>query len=328
MPARMVVPVSNIVKKSRISSSSTFGLITWCQSQRLKNSMASKRKRHSLGRVSSSRPSVGVLLDHLQRADDRLVGRGELARDHAREDVGGEVLELVRDESAERRLDAEGPADREGLAGVRDGRVLDPEPHPAVQEVVERGAGDLPDGRQVVLAAGGHRVARRLEAEALPAVLVGVVEDDLVAGLEGLVPGGERLAGLALELLVGAPHDPEGVLVEAEPDVQPVLLDPHVVVGVAPAGALAAEAPAELVDGDVVLLAELLGARQLIGGDDGGNASAEDGDLLWCGHASPRVVVWVLGESLRLEGCESSGRERSGGGSVRQFSSQAAQFYA
>ena len=115
----------------------------------------------------------GLLLDHLQRADDRLVGRRVAAGIDASEDVGGEALELVRDEPAEGRLDPEGQADREGLAGVRDRRVLDPERIQRVQEVVERGAGDLPECGRSFSLAGGHGVARRLEVEALPAALVG-----------------------------------------------------------------------------------------------------------------------------------------------------------
>ena len=60
----------------------------------------------------------------------------------------------------------------------------------------------------------------------VPAVALTVVEHEPVAGLEGVVDGRQRRAGLASELLVGVAHQPEGVVVEAEPDVQAVLLDP------------------------------------------------------------------------------------------------------
>jgi hypothetical protein len=65
--------------------------------------------------------------------------------------------------------------------------------------------------------------------------------------LEGLLPGRQRRIGRPSELGVDVPHQLEGVLVPAHPDVQAVLLDPAVLA--APAGALAAQPPAELVEG-------------------------------------------------------------------------------
>ena len=115
---------------------------------------------------------------------------------------------------------------------------------------------------------------------AVPAVALAVVQDELVAGLERVVEARERGAGLAAELRVGVAHQPEGVVVEAEPDVQPVLLDPVRVSRVAAARPLAAEPPAELVDGDRVACAQLRGGGQLESRGEAADAAAQDRYLL------------------------------------------------
>ncbi|WP_459477049.1 hypothetical protein [Pseudomonas sp. No.117] len=58
-----------------------------------------------------------------------------------------------------------------------------------------------------------------------------------------------------------------------------MFLDALVVGGIAAAGALAAQAPALLVEGDLVALPPGRLAGQTKGGGDGGHAAAQDGDL-------------------------------------------------
>ena len=117
---------------------------------------------------------------------------------------------------------------------------------------------------------------------AVPAVALAVVEDEPVAGLERVVEARERGAGLAAELRVRVAHQPEGVVVEAEPDMQPVLLDPVRVSRVAAARPLAAEPPSELVDGDRVARAQLRGRCQLESRGESADAAAQDGYLFSC----------------------------------------------
>src|SRR6185369_3001830 len=94
---------------------------------------------------------------------------------------------------------------------------------------------------------------------------------------EGLAPIGEAArGGIAAELAVAFAQQPKGVLVEAHPDVKPVLLDPAG--GAASGSALAAEAPPELVERDVILPL-VLGPRQLEGRRHAGAAAADDRHL-------------------------------------------------
>ena len=120
--------------------------------------------------------------------------------------------------------------------------------------------------------------------------------DEVLLG-ERVAPGGQRRAGRAVEQLVGATDRLERVVVEAEPDVQAVLLDalPHR--RIAPAGALAAEAPALLVHGDLaaVLPAGLVGQPERR--RHRGDAAADDGDLL----GRHRGVVVELAARRHLE---------------------------
>ena len=58
-----------------------------------------------------------------------------------------------------------------------------------------------------------------------------------------------------------------------------VFLDALVVFGVAPAGALAAESPALLVEGELIAFLPVGLARNTKGGGDGGHAATQNGDL-------------------------------------------------
>ena len=74
---------------------------------------------------------------------------------------------------------------------------------------------------------------------------------DMRLGEERVAPVSDSAGlGIAAEFGVTFAHQPKGVLVEAEPDMQPVLLD--AVRSPAPRGALAAEPPAKLIDAHLV----------------------------------------------------------------------------
>jgi hypothetical protein len=117
-----------------------------------------------------------------------------------------------------------------------------------------------------------------------PRAAVVICDRELVQGTdavrdvrEGQVPARIALVCTAVELAMTAVEQPERVLIEAEPDVQAVLLDP--LMGTASARALAPEAPPLLVEGDrLVVLLPVLPVGQLQGGGDAAGAPAEDRD--------------------------------------------------
>src|ERR1044071_1703883 len=90
--------------------------------------------------------------------------------------------------------------------------------------------------------------------------------------LERVLPRRQRLMRIAIQLAIHGAHHPKRVRVEAHPDVQAVLFDAIAGVGIAAARALAAETPAELIDGDVVM------RREPIGGGHRAGAATEDCD--------------------------------------------------
>src|ERR1700689_613567 len=169
----------------------------------------------------------------------------------------------------------------EGL-GLRCAQLLE-----VRQQPMARLLGDVPKAGKLSLGPGGQAVGGSVEDEPLPDVVLAIVEDHLVTALEGVLQRGERMRGRSLELCVGFAHYAKGVFVEAEPDMQTVLLDALALVGVevAPAGALAPQAPAGLIDGDLEAIAQL-GRGQLEGCGDRGRSAAEHGDL---GALGPRV---------------------------------------
>ncbi len=79
--------------------------------------------------------------------------------------------------------------------------------------------------------------------------------EDLVLPFEGVADCRNRITRRRVQRLQNGAQDGEGVLIEARPDMQPMLLDSLAVVGIAPAGGLAAETPAELVQRDLVFFA-------------------------------------------------------------------------
>ncbi len=136
--------------------------------------------------------------------------------------------------------------------------------------------------------AAGRQRARRERAGARdPAALPVLVDDDVVARLEGRVPRRQRRLGRAPELLVALLHRVERVVVEAEPDVQAVLEDAVGHRALAAARALAAEPPAGLVDGDLVAVAQLGRGGQLERGRDRRRPAAEHRDPFPHGSIAP-----------------------------------------
>ena len=105
---------------------------------------------------------------------------------------------------------------------------------------------------------------------------VAVGHADEIVFLERIFPGRDPAIGIPVEFLVTLPQKPERVFVKAEPDVQPVLFD--AVGGTAARRALAAQPPAELIDGDVEA-ALVFGAAELERGGHGGAAATDHGDL-------------------------------------------------
>jgi hypothetical protein len=99
-------------------------------------------------------------------------------------------------------------------------------------------------------------------------------QDQAVERVETVVQLAQRAF---LQLAIAAVHQPEGVLVEAEPDVQAVLLDAPF--GRPAARALAAQAPAALVDRDGVAVAQLLRGGQLERRGQSRGPAAEHGHI-------------------------------------------------
>src|SRR5206468_1293408 len=114
---------------------------------------------------------------------------------------------------------------------------------------------------------------------------------NVVVRAESLVQCRQRRVGAAAEFLVDRADHGEGVGIEAEPYVQAMFLDALAEPRIASARAFAAQAPALLVDGDLVALAPIgLGAQKKRGRQRAG-AAAEDGDFLDLGHRFPPGVV-------------------------------------
>src|SRR5215831_8017672 len=91
----------------------------------------------------------------------------------------------------------------------------------------------------------------------LPSVADLLHDGSEVHGREGLARIGEwrpRHEVFSVDLIVDGADHLEGVLIEAHPEVDAVLLDAVVDVAIATGGAFAAETPTHLIDGDVIAL--------------------------------------------------------------------------
>lgn len=84
----------------------------------------------------------------------------------------------------------------------------------------------------------------------------------------------------ALYLSVTMTEHAESIIIATEPDVESVLFDPLAARRTAAARFLAAEPPAQLVDGDVVLVSPIRGHGGLARRRQGSDSPAEDRDAL------------------------------------------------
>ncbi|OLE36556.1 MAG: hypothetical protein AUG48_07010 [Actinobacteria bacterium 13_1_20CM_3_68_9] len=182
----------------------------------------------------------------------QVLGSAQLKAQQVRGDVPGEVLKPGRCEVVSR------------LSGPQLVSIL-AELAPPAERPSAGGRRDLPEGGQSARIPRPQEVRRDVEAERMPAVVLSVVKNETITALEGILEGRQRRAARPAELLVGVAHEPERVVVEAEPDVKPVLLDPGASRLVAAARALAAEPPTGLVDGDREALAKLRSRSELKG---------------------------------------------------------------
>ena len=143
--------------------------------------------------------------------------------------------------------------ERRGTGPVRAARVR----HEHVVKMVAR---EVDHPLQQLVHIGQIGVARawkavvvgKLDQPALEAGVEVLQEQVRVRADEGALHGGQRVVGRTSQLVVHLAHHPKRVVVEAEPDVEPVLLDAAMLEQVAATGSLAAETPPQLVDGHVV----------------------------------------------------------------------------
>src|SRR4051812_14924804 len=98
--------------------------------------------------------------------------------------------------------------------------------------------------------------------------------------MERFTPCRERRAARTAYRAVHVAHHGEHILIEAKDDVQPVLFDAVGTRTIATAGALAAEAPSHLVDGHLVLLAQLGSRAEPVGGRHPRRTASDDRDFL------------------------------------------------
>src|SRR5262249_41786999 len=111
---------------------------------------------------------------------------------------------------------------------------------------------------------------------------------------EGVVKGADGALGVGLrsvELVVHLVHQPEGVVVVAEPDVQPVLLDTPV--HAAAARPLAAEPSAPLVDGDALEVFTPTRPAQLPRRGEPRHPTPDNDDLARLGHGQSTRSITV-----------------------------------
>jgi hypothetical protein len=224
------------------------------------------------------RPAAAVPAREVQREVQGVLAASLGGRDRVGADPGCDVGE---------------PPRREQVMMVTLGRGADvgtlvAQLAPALQRPVADALGDLVEGGQLAGLARAVRVWRPAQGEAAPAAVLAVVEDDLVAALEGVLERCERVIARAAQLFVGGAHDAEGVVIEAEPQMQPVLLDAAAGCETAPACALPAQPPSKLIDGNVEALTQRLTRRELERRRYSCRPAAEHGDL--CSrHANPLV---------------------------------------
>ena len=140
-------------------------------------------------------------------------------------------------------------------------------------------------GRQRIAGQAGAR--RHMHAPAgKAAALIGGMQGDVVFGRPRIAPVAVdvALAG-GFELGMALAHHAEGVVVETQPDVEAVFLDPAR--NAAARSALAAKAPAFLIDGDLVFPV-MFGTREFPRQRHRSAAAADDGNP--CGRTAQAVI--------------------------------------
>src|SRR5829696_8627506 len=95
-----------------------------------------------------------------------------------------------------------------------------------VAHPLENRENESPHGRRLDGMARLSVICAELDRKVKPLILESLLEDDEAVWLEGIVPGRQRSAYWPSQLVVAAANEPERVVVEAEPDMQPVFLDP------------------------------------------------------------------------------------------------------
>ncbi len=166
---------------------------------------------------------------------------------------------------------------RQGLGRLFDGMGR------RLQEPPQHGLG-RPFGLRLV---GPVVIGRIDHRPLLPAAVDPLPHQDRALGIEG---GAETGQGRSLgppQFLVALHHHRQGVVVGAQEAVDAVFLDAAVIA--APGGAFAAQAPAHLIEGDVVFRRPVGLVGQLERGGEAGDAAPQYGDLL---HVSAVRHAW------------------------------------
>ncbi len=135
----------------------------------------------------------------------------------------------------------------------------------------------LPEGEEDAARAGFFEVWGVLDNPGEVLAVDVFHKDGFIGRKKGVFPGAEGSAGGAIQFSVAVFNLPKGVIVKAEPIMQAMFFDAVEGMGVcvASGSAFSAESPAELVDGDVVLVVfGVIGVGELECGGEGGLAAA------------------------------------------------------
>src|SRR5438552_6925259 len=133
--------------------------------------------------------------------------------EHPRQELAREAIEPERKadpegrgeperrSDPERQAEPKGETNGHGCRRLGDLRLGQLQRTPAPEEVIENDPSDLPELRQLVRVARGELIARDGEAASSPAALEAFVDHHVVTRLERVLPGRQRLTGVAAELL-------------------------------------------------------------------------------------------------------------------------------
>ena len=157
---------------------------------------------------------------------------------------------------------------------------LDEIGEPAEQQLEElrRGGDDAPVARKPFRPGEG-------DLPRVPATADQLLEDHVVVALERIRPGGQRRAGNPPELCVAVAEQAARILVEAEEQMEAMLLDAIGLRGVAATRPLPSEPPAHLVDDHVERVPPPVGIGELERCRKRGHPAAQDDDTPFLGSA-------------------------------------------